>query len=302
MNSSWKTGFELFLIVLKKDDKTKNWNKSFLWNLLCLHLLVAPRSEADIHKGIWLPSKQVGFGKVLEKYDLICFLLEFNPPSPRWPGGPGSWPGGHSGSCTWVPLVRSSLLSWTWNPRPRNSLVVPRIDETSLATAEKKRKLSLLSLIWVKLTLCITGWSTLHSLVVLLKSTVFRGICTWNESTELASWNDSSHLADGVILGESVPVVDLQNYRPVGDILQPQLKGNRMRRMECLENFTPNWKLSLKTGLADPFTIFVFSSWTWCHFNVFLCNSDKKDHLMVSRKKEDADNGIGALAEQISFL
>ena len=80
MNSSWKTGFELFLIVLKKDDKTKNWNKSFLWNLLCLHLLVAPRGETDIHKGIWLPSKQVGFGKVLEKCDLIFINLSSTHP------------------------------------------------------------------------------------------------------------------------------------------------------------------------------------------------------------------------------
>ena len=38
-------------------------------------------------------------------------------------------------------------------------------------------------------------------------------------------------------------------------------------------------------------------------FQCVLCNSDKKkDHLMVSRKKEDADNGIGALSEQISLL
>ena len=31
-------------------------------------------------------------------------------------------------------------------------------------------------------------------------------------------------------------------------------------------------------------------------------NSDKNNHLMVSRKKEDADNSIGALAEQIPLL
>ena len=36
---------------------------------------MAPRGEADIHKGIWLPSKQVGFGKVLEKCDLIFINL-----------------------------------------------------------------------------------------------------------------------------------------------------------------------------------------------------------------------------------
>ena len=37
-------------------------------------------------------------------------------------------------------------------------------------------------------------------------------------------WNEWSHLSDGVVLGESVPVVHLQHYCSVNGILQPQLR------------------------------------------------------------------------------
>ena len=95
MNSSWKVGLELFLIVLLwknlsfDDTRYKTpWEETIQKNgkhFLCIlgfHLLVGSRSKAHVHKGVRFPSKQVGFGQVLV---FRCNLKSKScPKSDRW--------------------------------------------------------------------------------------------------------------------------------------------------------------------------------------------------------------------------
>ena len=167
MNSSWKVGLELFLIVLLwknlsfDDTRYKTpWEKNLQKNgkhflrILGFHLLVGSRSKTHVHKGVRFPSKQVGFGQVLV---CICNLnwhfaqslivgsdvmwpsppnTKLDLPSPRAPWGRDSWPGGRSGSCTSAGPVQLGPSPWTWPPHLTSWVVVPRIGAmTSLVTA-----------------------------------------------------------------------------------------------------------------------------------------------------------------------